>query len=244
MPPVEKPNYTQIPNSVLDGLAQMKEAEARVVMALCRRTFGWHKRSDRVSLTQLQELTGMSRQGVIQGIEAALEHKWIKRVQHGQAFTYTVLVNEVDQSTKLTSQPSRPELVNEVDQSAQKLVNEVDTQKKELPKEKERKTVAAATARPNEFAIYETEIGVLTPAIADQLKADIAEYPAGWLEDAIRTAALANVRKYSYVRAILSRWHKEGRGRQQTPASNGRKPPDDPTFDGFVVPIIPLEDTP
>jgi phage replication O-like protein O len=152
-----RPNYTQIPNALFDAMASMKEAELRVVMAVCRQTFGWHKRRDMISLSRLQEITGLSRQGVINGVTMARDHGWIKAHAAGQSFEYEIdvaevvnqvdqlnekLVNEVDQFARESSQPSRPELVNEVDRKAGKLVNEVDTQKKaekETSKENKKK---------------------------------------------------------------------------------------------------------
>lgn len=117
------PNFTQIPNLLLeDHIKAMTEAEMRVALAIARKTFGWHKRQDKLSLSQLMSLTGMSRQGVINGIEAGIARGIIRREQDGQSFLYELVildkpVNEVDQSKNpSTSQPSRPELVNEVDQ--------------------------------------------------------------------------------------------------------------------------------
>ena len=95
MPPVEKPNYTQIPNAILDNMASMSSAEVTVVMAICRQTFGWHKHSEKISLTQLQELTGMGRHAVMDALDAALEHGWISRKPAGQTYRYTVNVYEV-----------------------------------------------------------------------------------------------------------------------------------------------------
>ena len=139
------PNYTQIPNTLLDEhLSKMKEAELRVTLAIARQTLGWHKKEDKISLSQLVKLTGLTRQGVANGISDALERGVIKRESSGQGFVYRLsvdsesneLVNVVDQSSKNTSQRSRPELVNVVDQLAPKLVNVVDTQKKDINKRK------------------------------------------------------------------------------------------------------------
>ncbi|MFQ5854222.1 MAG: DnaD domain-containing protein [Anaerolineae bacterium] len=65
--------------------------------------------------------------------------------------------------------------------------------------------------RPNIFALYERNIGVLTPFIADQLWDAEQTYPADWIEDAFRIAVEQNVRKWAYVRRILERWETEGR---------------------------------
>jgi phage replication O-like protein O len=142
-----KPNYTQVPNVVLeDWLPEMKGAELKVVLAICRKTFGWHKVKDRISLTQLQKATGLSRQGVINGLNDAIDRGIVEKTGNAKTgYSYELLVNEVDHladHNDLTGQYSRPVLVNEVDQASQRsrpaLVNEVDTQKK-LKETKERK---------------------------------------------------------------------------------------------------------
>ncbi len=38
------PNYTQVPNVVIDEyLPEVTPAEAKVLIVLCRATFGWHR---------------------------------------------------------------------------------------------------------------------------------------------------------------------------------------------------------
>ena len=64
---------------------------------------------------------------------------------------------------------------------------------------------------PNIFALYEENIGMLTPMIAEQLKDAEQLYPASWLEDAIRQAVSRNKRNWRYIEAILKRWDSEGR---------------------------------
>jgi phage replication O-like protein O len=95
MPPVEKPNYTQVPNAILDALPSMSMPEAIVLIAICRQTFGWHKKSEKLSITQLQALTGLSKHAVIDALNAALADGWISRKPAGQTYRYTVNVQEV-----------------------------------------------------------------------------------------------------------------------------------------------------
>ncbi len=76
----------------------------------------------------------------------------------------------------------------------------------------------------NIFKLYEADIGPITPMIAEVLKADEAEYPADWIEEAIRIAVTRNVRNWKYVQAILSRWQKEGRGNEQSRRDNSQDP--------------------
>jgi DnaD/phage-associated family protein len=65
--------------------------------------------------------------------------------------------------------------------------------------------------RPNIYRLYEANIGPLTPLIADALKDAEKEYPAQWIEDAMRIAVESNARKWSFVRAVLDRWQREGK---------------------------------
>lgn len=135
MPYIPPPEYTQMPNAILDNIGKMGNAELKIVLAVCRKTFGWQKREDRISITQLEALTGLSRQGVIDGIEVALEKGWIRREQSGQSWVYSV--NVLDQSENSGSQAGRPEPVKQLDQFGAKVVKQVDTQKKDLKKDKE-----------------------------------------------------------------------------------------------------------
>ena len=66
--------------------------------------------------------------------------------------------------------------------------------------------------RPNVFRLYEENVGMLTPLVADELRAAEEEYPSGWVEAAIREAAAGNVHSWRYIEAILERWKREGRG--------------------------------
>ena len=69
----------------------------------------------------------------------------------------------------------------------------------------------AATQRPNVFAIYEDNVGMITPMIAEELERAEADYPAEWIEDAVREAVSLNRRSWRYIARILERWKHEGR---------------------------------
>jgi DnaD/phage-associated family protein len=65
--------------------------------------------------------------------------------------------------------------------------------------------------RPPVFALYEQNIGMLTPMIADELREAERRYPAGWIADAFRESVVMNKRNWKYVLAILERWRTDGR---------------------------------
>jgi phage replication O-like protein O len=63
------PNFTLIPNVVLEKLMpRLSKAALKVLLAVARKTYGFHKDRDAISLTQLQRLTGLGRAGVVRGI--------------------------------------------------------------------------------------------------------------------------------------------------------------------------------
>ncbi len=68
-----------------------------------------------------------------------------------------------------------------------------------------------AVERPNIFKLYEQNIGLLQPLIADQLRDAEETYPQEWIEEAFRAAVEQNVRSWAYVRRILERWAREGK---------------------------------
>jgi len=65
--------------------------------------------------------------------------------------------------------------------------------------------------RPNIYSLYEDNIGLLTPLLAEELREAEAAIPPTWIEDAFRLAVAHNARSWAYVRAILDRWAREGR---------------------------------
>jgi len=73
-------------------------------------------------------------------------------------------------------------------------------------------TYVEAEEQPDIFTLYEQNIGMLTPRIAEQLVDAEKLYPESWIRDAIKEAVNQNVRKWSYISAILERWSAEGKG--------------------------------
>ena len=78
------------------------------------------------------------------------------------------------------------------------------------------KTVARvpvqAEVPPEIFTLYEQNIGMLTPMIADELRDAEKLYPPDWIRDAIKEAVLHNKRNIKYIAKILENWSVEGRG--------------------------------
>ena len=110
----DQPNYTQFPNQLIALMPDMSDCELRVTLFIARKTFGWHKQRDRLSLSQITAGTGLSKQGAIDGITQGLERGTIARFPVGQSYEYELLVNDVD-TKDATSQRNGQAPVNDVD---------------------------------------------------------------------------------------------------------------------------------
>lgn len=65
--------------------------------------------------------------------------------------------------------------------------------------------------RPNIFELYEQNIGLLQPLLAEELQEAERAYPAVWIVEAFKIAVEQNVRKWRYIRSILERWARGGK---------------------------------
>ena len=68
-----------------------------------------------------------------------------------------------------------------------------------------------ATQPLNIFALYEQNIGLITPLVAEELKEAVKVYPAQWIEEAFREAVNMNKRSWKYISRILERWASDGK---------------------------------
>ena len=75
----------------------------------------------------------------------------------------------------------------------------------------EGQTYVETEEQPDIFTLYEQNIGMLTPMIAEELREAEKLYPETWIQDAIKEAVNQSKRKWSYISAILERWSVEGR---------------------------------
>ena len=81
--------------------------------------------------------------------------------------------------------------------------------KKDIKKERTT-TTTAAPKKSNAFALYESNIGPLTPIISDTLKDMEQTYTEAWVLRAIQEAATSNVRNLKYIGGILAGYKERG----------------------------------
>lgn len=134
-----KPNSTQVPNIIIDKLMyRLPDAEFRVVIYICRRTYGFQRESDQISFSQfidgivkrdgtrLDGGCGLSRQSVSKALNSLTEMKLIIKEENARGNIYKInldvdlkeVVKLLDQSSNHTGSglPSRPKVVKVVDQ--------------------------------------------------------------------------------------------------------------------------------
>jgi DnaD/phage-associated family protein len=71
--------------------------------------------------------------------------------------------------------------------------------------------------------LYEENIGIMTPLVADELKDLLRTYPVNWFEETVKEAVKANHRNLKYIKAILARWGEEGFKAPKASNRQGRK---------------------
>jgi len=162
---IPQPNYTQVPNVVLDEyLPEATPAEAKVLLWLCRSTFGWHRDwtdSRYSSLAQIVKRTGLSKQGVINSLKALHSRQLVRwRIDpETSAKAYSLRLVDEQPQAEVPTQPStlsRPEAVHSVDQpgtlSRPEAVHSVDHVKetgKDRPKDSRKNGSASSAASPS-----------------------------------------------------------------------------------------------
>ena len=119
------PNYTQTPNEFYDELvAQIDSmAELKVTLIIMRLTFGFHRTFVRVTFTDLEKLTGLSRPMVAQGVKRALLRRTVKRAEDGayslnvRGGSFSTLLGSGKESKPLSGKESKPKLVKNLNRS-------------------------------------------------------------------------------------------------------------------------------
>lgn len=153
MSAIPEPNYTQVPNLILDRMDRLSDAELRVLLVMCRQTFGYHRKRHIMSTSFLAKGSGMSEQGVLNGVKRMLERGVVEREPCNGSFSYSITLSEgpnaveVSQNqppnavegslpTPLRGKPAKP--LNAVEGNKERGIN------------KERKGANAPASRPKQ----------------------------------------------------------------------------------------------
>ena len=125
------PNAFQIPNSVIDELlAKLTCAELKCYLFVVRKTKGWNKESDSISVSQFMEVTGLSNRSIITACESLVEMGLLERSGGERKLnTYSVKAFDFSESGEKSSSVKSGENFSESgEKSSSDLVKKVHTQ--------------------------------------------------------------------------------------------------------------------
>ena len=125
------PNAFQIPNSVIDELlAKLTCAELKCYLFVVRKTKGWNKESDNISVSQFMEVTGLSNRSVITACENLVQMGLLERSGGERKLnTYTVKAFDFSESGEKSSSVESGENFSESgEKSSSDLVKKVHIQ--------------------------------------------------------------------------------------------------------------------
>jgi len=82
--PQAENGHIDIAHGIAEALAQVNLSpyESRVLWAIFRKTYGWHKKKDAISLSQFQKITGIDRNNIRRTLKGLMEKEIIS--QNGQ----------------------------------------------------------------------------------------------------------------------------------------------------------------
>jgi DnaD/phage-associated family protein len=134
-------------------------------------------------------------------LSAELDEETIRRalnsaINHGSLLHSTLKINGECEDVYLTNTESNKKLAKSIECGEFPLERTM-SEKKEI--------------KHNIFALYEQNIGIITPMIAEELKEAGKLYPAQWIDEAFKEAVVMNKRSWKYIARILERWASEGK---------------------------------
>lgn len=106
---IPAPNFTQVPNIIFDHWMKiLTPGEFKVLLCICRKTFGWSKKKDRISLRQISEFTGLGRQSLPKMLnrlcDLGLLKKHKQKTEWGDDAPNEYEINVVDKAPKNPAQ--------------------------------------------------------------------------------------------------------------------------------------------
>lgn len=124
-------NSFQLPNSVVDELlADLTGAELKCYLLVVRKTKGWNKEIDSISIGQFMEVTGLSNRSVITACDSLVEKGLLVRSGGERRLnTYSVKSFNISQTGEKSSSVKSGEKISQTgEKSSSDLVKKVHTQ--------------------------------------------------------------------------------------------------------------------
>lgn len=119
--PQKENGNTEIANEIIEALAkiQLSGYESRVLWIIFRKTYGWHKKEDWITNTQIAEMTGITESHISRTIKILIRKKIVTKI--GKKVSFQKDYDKWEKLPKLVTNKKLPKL----DKELPKLVCEV-----------------------------------------------------------------------------------------------------------------------
>ncbi len=83
--------HIKVANEIMEAIAKihLSDYEGRIIHALWRKTYGWHKKADHISYSQWEEMTGIDRRHVARTLKHLIARKIIAQSGNGYHIEYS-----------------------------------------------------------------------------------------------------------------------------------------------------------
>lgn len=104
---IKLPNFTAVPNVLLDSMPEFRHNEFKVAMFICRHTFGFHQERKKMSLSYIERGCGLSRNTVINSLELLANKGILVKTPIGDSFAFELnLYGENEEVVQNLNHPS------------------------------------------------------------------------------------------------------------------------------------------
>lgn len=78
--------YTKLSNELINAFCRYRVPGEvmQIVWAVIRQTYGWHKKTDRIALSQFVQLTGMKKPNIVRALSKAITNELIFKTNTGK----------------------------------------------------------------------------------------------------------------------------------------------------------------
>jgi phage replication O-like protein O len=204
------PNTFQTPNILTDEFMSILDGdEIKCYLAVTRKTLGWLKRADRISKSQLADITGLSDGRITDCMKNLVSFGLVIRKSENNSQNHGIeWALELDDA-----KINRAKMQERAYQASQK--NAQRTAKMRAGGGHVTHGGACVTEdtkaiKEDVFFFYQNNIEFLSQYNRDYLKSLIEDYTEEWVLAALKECAERNKRNLKYATAILKSWKADG----------------------------------
>ncbi len=218
----QAPNHTQIPNEFLDKmLPHLSFPETKVLLVIMRKTFGWHKIRDQISLSQLEKHTGMNRQAILKATKGLEKKRLISKTVVGkngdQKTFYELIIIEDSNNFYQCVSNTPPSMFHTLTKETPTKENQKNSTKVELQK--------GASPQPPPSSLFTYKRIKMPKEKHEALIKDYGLQKVNEMLDRLEEYADISPRKfkaYGCHGAVLRKWLREDQGKGSRDGYSGK----------------------